>query len=90
MFTSIAIMPFTLSIIVIVSIVICKYSNSPNILLLIIILASIFYQIDTNKKNNKNYYFAETLINLSKFIIITGILGYIGVKIVGLFFSGFD
>ncbi len=90
MFRTIALIPSFLGIVVIVSVVFCKYFNSPKILLLTIILASTFYQIDTNKKNNRNYDFSETSINLSKFIIITGILGYIIVKILGLFFSGFD
>jgi hypothetical protein len=85
MFKSIAILPFSLGIIVIVSIVIGKYYHSPDIYLLIIILTSIFYQIDTNKKNKKKYNFKEILINISKFIIVTGIIGYIIVRIIGLF-----
>jgi hypothetical protein len=90
MFRPIGIMSLLLGIIVIFSIVLCKYFNSSKIYLLIVIFTSIFYQRDTNKKNNKNYNFPETLINLSKFIIITGILGYIAVKIIGLFSSGFE
>lgn len=90
MFRAIALIPSFLSIVVIVSVAICKYFNSSKILLVVIILASIFYQIDTNKINNKNYNFEETLINVSKFIIITGGLGYIVAKIVGLFLSGFN
>jgi len=90
MFRKIAIIPSFLSIIVIFSLLICKYFNSPSIFLLIIIITSIFYQKDTKKKNNKNSNFEDTLINLSKFIIITGIFGYIVVRIVGLFFSGFN
>jgi hypothetical protein len=58
--------------------------------LLTIILVSIFYQRDTNRKNNKTDNFEETLINLSKFVIVAGILGYIVVRIVGLFLPGFD
>jgi hypothetical protein len=85
MFRSIAITPSFLGIIVIASIVICKYFHTPGIFLLIIILASIFYQIDTNKKDNKKYNFEETSINVAKFIIVTGILGYIIVRIIGLF-----
>jgi hypothetical protein len=85
MFRSIAIIPYFLGIIVIVSIVIGKYFHSSGIFLLIIILASIFYQIDTNKKNNKKYNFEETLINVGKFIIVAGILGYIIVRIIGIF-----
>lgn len=77
--------PFFLAITVISSIVICKYYNVPSIFFLIVILASIFYQIDTNKKNGKKSNFEDTLINVSKFIIITGISGYILVRILGLF-----
>lgn len=86
MFRSIEIVPLFLSIVVIVSIVLCKYFNSPIIFMLVLVLISIIYQIDANKKNNKNYDFTETLISLSKFIIITGISGYIVTKIVGLFY----
>jgi len=62
----------------------------PTIFLLIIIIASILYQIDFNKKNNKNSNFEETLINLSRFIIISGIFGYVSVRIVGLFVNKFN
>ena len=58
--------------------------------MLIIILISIYYQRDTNRKNNKADNFEETLINVSKFIIVAGILGYIVVRIVGFFLPGFD
>jgi len=55
--------------------------------MLTIILVSIFIK---KLKNNKTDNFEETLINVSKFIIVTGILGYIVVSIVGLFLPGFD
>lgn len=87
MFRPIEIVPFFLSIIVIVSIVLCKYFNKPTVLLLIFVLTSVIY---LRKRNNKNYNFSETLIDLSKFIIIAGISGYIVTKIVGLFFPGFE
>lgn len=90
MLKSISIIPFSLGIIIIASIVICKYFHSPGIFLLIVILASIFYQIDTNKKDNKKYNFDETLINVAKFIMVTGILGYIIITIIGLFSSSFN
>jgi hypothetical protein len=51
---------------------------------------TIFYQTDTNKKYNRTYNFEDTLINISKFIIISGILGYLVVTIVGLFLPGFN
>lgn len=90
MLRSIGIIPSLLGAGVIITIVICKYLNSPRIYLLIIILASMFYQINTNKRDNKKSNFEETLINISRFIIITGIMGYITVKIIGFFYSGFD
>jgi len=62
----------------------------PKIFLLIIIIASILYQIEFNKKNNKNSNYEETLINLSRFIIISGIFGYVSVRIVGLFVNKFN
>ena len=90
MLRSIASLPSLLGIIVIISITLCKYFNSPKFFLLIIILISIYYQRDTNRKNNKIDNFEETLINISKFIIVAGILGYIVVRIVGFFLPGFD
>lgn len=50
---------------------------------------SIFYQINSNKRNNKIMNFEETLINVSKFIIFSGIFGYVVIRIIGLFFDGF-
>ena len=89
MFRSIAIMPSILGIIVIAAIVICKYFNTPTIFLLIVILTSIFYQRDTNKKNSKTDIFEETLVNLSKFIILSVFFGCIIVRILGLFLPDF-
>ena len=83
-------MPFCLCLIVITSIIVCKYFNMPTIFLLVIIITSILYQIDFNKKKNKVSNFEETLINISRFIIISGILGYVIVRIVGLFVSKFN
>ena len=90
MLRSIASIPSILGIIVIISIIIAKYINSPIIFILTIILISILYQRDMNRKNNKTDNFEETLINVSKFIILVGILGFIVVRIVGLFLPGFN
>ena len=90
MLRSIRFIPFCLCLIVATSIIVCKYFNMPKIFLLIIIIASILYQIEFNKKNNKNSNYEETLINLSRFIIISGIFGYVSVRIVGLFFNKFN
>jgi hypothetical protein len=90
MLKSIKIVPVILGLIVIISIVLCKYFNAPMIFLLIIIVISIFYQADTNKKSEQIYHFEKILINVSKFIIISGIAGYVILRIVGLFLSWFD
>jgi hypothetical protein len=89
MFKTISVVQFILSTIVVASIVVCKYFHSPKIFLLIIILTSIFYQIDTNTRSSKIYNLEGTLINVAKFIIVTGILGYIIVGIIGLFSPSF-
>ena len=90
MLKSTRLIPFCLGLIIIASISICKYYNRQKIFLLIIIMASIYYQIDTNSNNGKNYNFEDTLINVSKFIMISGISGYLIVRIVGLFVPGLD
>ena len=90
MFNSIALVPSVLGFIVITSLVISKYLQKPIIFMLIMVLAAILYQRDTNRENERSYNFEETLINVSKFIIVTGILGYLVVRIVGLFLTGFD
>lgn len=90
MLKSIRLIPFALGIIMVSSIIVCKYFHYPKIFLLIFILASIYYQKDTARKNDEKYNFEDTLINVSIFIIISGVLGYIVVRIVGLFVAGFD
>jgi hypothetical protein len=90
MLRSLTLGPVVLGIIIIAALVICKYFNTPELFLVILVLASIFYQRDTNQKNHKTHNFEETLINVSKFIIVTGILGYVVAKVVGLFLPGFD
>jgi predicted nucleic-acid-binding protein len=90
MLKSIKLVPVLLGLMVIISLVLCKYFNAGGIFLLIIILISIVYQVDTNYKSKQIYHVEETLINVSKFIIISGIPGYIIVKIISLFLGGFD
>jgi len=90
MLRSIASIRSIIGIIVIISIIVCKYFNSPNIFLLTIILVSIYYKKDSNSKNNNTDNFEEILIKLSKFLIVSVIFGYIVVRIVGLFLPGFD
>jgi hypothetical protein len=89
MFKPTLITPSLLSFIVIVSIVLSKYLNNPGLFLLAVLLTSIFYQKDIKKKNNMNFNFEETLINLSKFIILSVGLGCIISKILGLFLLDF-
>lgn len=86
----ITIIPFYFGCIVVISIVICKYYHRPDILLLSIILTSYVYQIVTNRKSNQVYNFDEALINVSQFIIISGITGYLVVTIISYLLSGFD
>lgn len=83
-------MPSVLGIVVIASLVLCKYFNSATIFLLVVLLASILYQRETNRRNQRTDNIEEILINVSKFIIITGIIGFIVIRIVRLFFPGFD
>jgi len=78
-----------LSFIVIVSLIFCKYINRPGLFLLVVLLTSVFYQRYLKKKHNVNYNFEETLINLSKFIILSVIIGCIISKILGLFLPDF-
>lgn len=82
--------PFILGVIIIASIPICKYFNAPLIFFLIIATVCVLYQRDTNKINGIKANFEDTLVNLSKFIIITGIPGYIVVRMLRIFFPGFD
>jgi len=89
MLKSIGLIPSLLGFVIIISIVICKYFNIPQIFLLIIIFISILYY-NNYKKNNKNINIEETIINFSKLFIVSGILGYVVVRVIGLFFSGFD
>lgn len=81
---------FLLVFIVIISIFISKYFNSLIIFLPIIFLTSTFYQIESNKQNNNAFNFEDKLINVSIFIIYSGILGYIFVRIMGLFIEGLN
>ena len=90
MFNAIALVPTILGFIVITTLVISKYLQKPNIFLLILVLAAILYQRETNRAKTRTDNFEETLINVSKFIIVTGISGYVVVRIVGLFLPGFD
>jgi hypothetical protein len=90
MLRSIKFIPFCLCLIVVTSITVCKYFNKSGIYLLVIIITSILYQIDSDKKKNKKSNFEETLINVSRFIIISGIFGYVAVRIVGLFVNKFN
>lgn len=86
----VTVMPAFCGAIIIASIVICKFYAVPKIFVIISILVCIFYQIDFIKKNGNSYKFEDSLINVSKFFIISAILGYITVRIVGLFFHVFN
>lgn len=81
---------FLLGFMVIISIITSKYFNSLLIFLPILFLSSIFYHIETNKRRNKVVNYEDILINISEFIIYTGILGYVLVRIIGYFIEGFN
>jgi hypothetical protein len=82
--------PAVLGFMVIISLVISKYLQFPYIFLVIVVLAAIVYQKQTNRENMRTDNFEETLINVSKFIIVTGISGYVVARIVGLFLPEFN
>lgn len=79
---------YLLGFIVIISIFTAKYFNSLIIFLPTIFLTSILYQMKFNKQNNNVLNFEEKLINVSKFIVYFGILGYVFVRIMGFFIEG--
>jgi len=87
MLKSIYLNHYFLGFMIIIATVVCKYFNIPIIFLLTIISVSILYYLNNN---NKNLIYEETFIKFSKFFIISGILGYVVVRVIGLFFSGFD
>ena len=86
----IRIIPIILGLAVVASIVICKFYATPTIFFLVLILSSFFYQVATNRAHNKLHNFSETLINISQFIIIAGVLGFLAAKITGFFLPGFN
>jgi integral membrane sensor domain MASE1 len=90
MFGSIALLPSVLGLIVVISLVIAKYFNNAALFLVLVVLASILYQRDRNRRQNRTDNFEETLVNVSIFIIVSGISGYLVVRIVGLFLPGFN
>lgn len=75
---------------VIVALIICKLFNSPTIFLLIIILASIGYQFLGSRNHSRSINLDEMLINMSQFIIVSGIIGYIVVRVLSYFYRGFN
>jgi hypothetical protein len=81
-------MPLVLGFMVIVSLVVSKYYKLPILFFLSVVLASLLYQRVTNREKQRTENVEETLINVSKFIIITGILGYITLRLMNLFFPG--
>jgi hypothetical protein len=89
-FNSIPLLPAVLGVIVAGTLIVSKYFQEPVIFLVIVVVAAILYQRETNWKNKKTGNFEETLINVSIFIIVTGISGYLVMRIIGLFVPGFD
>jgi Holliday junction resolvase len=58
--------------------------------LLSIILLSYVYQTVAKRKYNKVYIHDEALLNITRFIIISGIVAFLIVKIIGFLLPGFD
>jgi hypothetical protein len=83
-------MPLVLGFLVVVSLVVSKYFEFSSPFILTVVLASILYQRETNRQNNRIDTVEETLINVSKFIIITGLIGYIALRMISLFLPGFE
>jgi hypothetical protein len=90
LFNSSARMPLVLGFLVVVSLVVSKYFEFSSLFFLTVVLASILYQRETNRQNNRTDTVEETLINVSKFIIVTGIIGYIALRMISLFLPGFE
>jgi 1,4-dihydroxy-2-naphthoate octaprenyltransferase len=82
--------PTVLGLVVIVSLGISKYYQKPAIFLLMVLLTSLLYQRGRNRRQQRTDNFVEALINISKFIVVTGILGYVALRITGFFLPGFD
>jgi hypothetical protein len=83
-------MPLVLGFLVVVALIVSKYFEFSSLYFLTVVLASILYQRETNRQNNRTDTIEETLINVSKFIIVTGITGYIALRMISLFFPGFE
>jgi hypothetical protein len=79
-----------LGIIVIIGISISKYLQIPKIYMVVVILASVFYLRDYNNKKSIKISIEDKITKLSQFIIITGIIGIIIVKILGVFLEKFN
>jgi hypothetical protein len=84
------IMQYLLGIIVIISIIICKYFNIAKTFLLIMALVLMLYQRNINKMHNNTIKLEDTVVNISQFVIIAGVFGVVVSKIVGFFLIGFN
>lgn len=81
---------FTLGLIVIVGIIVSKYLQIPEVVLIVMALTSLLYLRTFYGQEIINNNFMYLLIKLSHFIIIIGIFGFIIVKIMGVFLDAFD
>jgi hypothetical protein len=79
---------FAFGFIVIVGIIISKYLQIPEVFLIVTFFVSLLYL--RNNKHTNSIKFEYGLISLAQFIVIIGALGFIIVKIMGLFLSHFD
>lgn len=81
---------FILGLIVILGIIISKYFQTPELFLIIMVCASLLYLRYSYKKEIIRFNFEEQLISLAQFIILIGILGFITVKMLGVFLVEFN
>lgn len=81
---------FILGLIVILGIIISKYFQTPEVFLIIMVCASLLYLRYFYKKEIIRFNFEDKLISLAQFIILIGILGFITVKIMGVFLVEFN
>jgi hypothetical protein len=81
---------FILGLIVILGIIISKYFQTPEVFLIIMVCASLLYLRYFSSKEIIRFNFEDKLIGLAQFIILIGILGFITVKIMGVFLVEFN
>lgn len=77
--------PIILGAITIISVIIAKYMQSPEIFILTVFITSYLYHKYTTPKDAAKLDFDSKVVNIAKFIIIVGVIGVALVKILELF-----